>query len=1458
MVIFLLLFASVFSPTFAFCPYRCLCFRTTVRCMFLQLEKVPEVPEDTTILDLRFNKIKAIPANTFKNLKKLNTLLLNNNHITKLENDAFNGLPELKYLYLYKNRIRLIETNAFKGLHKLEQLYIHFNKIEKIQTNTFADLPALERLFLHNNKLSRIPPGVFRKLESLRRLRLDSNALICDCELFWLAKMLKDKQSTTQAAATCEFPSPLQGKSIMALSSDDFRCKMPKLTEEPHDVDVSFGGTAYFNCKADGDPKPDIVWLHNNNEIIPEDEHRYSILSDGTLMITEAQDYHEGVYECKAKNLAGEVKSRAAKMQYYDSKVKLHFMEAPKDQRIQLGSIAVLPCSAISIPTPIISWTYNNLPLTLTSRHHISQRGTLTIENIEKTDSGIYHCIASNHQTKISASAQLIVLVLPTFLERPRDQEITEGRTVNLTCRVDGFPKPSISWTKDGQPVNITSGHLEILDEGKMLRIYNTQKLDEGSYQCQAENEIGQRNSTAFLFVRVKAPPVFSRKPDDIKAVTGSNIELPCHAKGDPPPLITWKKDGITLKMEDNHHHISQAGDLYMFKVRKHDEGLYECIAENDIGFASVTMHLSVRDAPYVSYPGDRYLVSSVEEARLEVDKAINHTVNQLFSNSSHRRPPELLHIFRFPNEDTRNLIRAAEIYERTLEIVWNKVESGIKLNLSEFSYKDILSPRQLELLANLSGCLVHRPKISCSDMCFHKKYRTYDGTCNNFENAMWGASLTPFLRLLPPIYENGFNTPVGWTSSKLYHGFRKPSARLISSEIIRTEVISPDSEYSHMLMQWGQFLDHDLDFSLPAASHASFINGVDCSVSCEYSPPCFPIEVPLGDKRIHNYRCMEFVRSSTLCGSGLTSLFVHEIMPREQANQLTSYIDASNVYGSTEKLALHLRDRSNELGLLRNGLLMHTGKPLLPFNDGQPVDCKRDHQESNTDCFLAGDQRANEQLGLLAMHTLWMREHNRIATELHSVNSHWNGDKLYHEARKIVGAEMQHITYTHWLPKILGEKGMKMLSSYQGYNPNTNPSISNVFATAALRFGHTLINPILLRLNASFQPIQEGNLPLRKAFFSPFRLVEEGGIDPLLRGLFYAATKLKQPDQILNSELTEHLFAPAHLVAQDLASLNIQRGRDHAIPSYNEWRRFCNLTVAENFHDLRHEIHSYELRQKLKELYGHPGNIDLWVGGVSEDPVDGAKFGPTFRCLIVDQFKRLREGDRFWYENAGIFTTEQLAQIKQSSLGRVICDNGDNITQVTRDVFIIPQRQTPEIIECSTLPKINLNIWKECCNECGNTAVLNTITHLQYRTKRSAEFSYPEDRPQFFSDSSYSKTSNLSKPNFKIEENVIREKDFDITEQRIEGIEELIGKLEKTINNLTKKLMKLETDCKVRRKYCIDSQGEKRHNGDNWQLDQCTYCECQENQVLCKVQACPVLECKNPIIPEGHCCPIC
>ncbi|MPC16087.1 Peroxidasin [Portunus trituberculatus] len=370
----------------------------------------------------------------------------------------------------------------------------------------------------------------------------------------------------------------------------------------------------------------------------------------------------------------------------------------------------------------------------------------------------------------------------------------------------------------------------------------------------------------------------------------------------------------------------------------------------------------------------------------------------------------------------------------------------------------------------------------------------------------------------------------------------------------------------------------------------------------------------------------------------------------------------------------------------------------MMPFSDGAPVDCRRDPTESGIDCFLAGDIRANEQSGLTAMHTLWFREHNRIADAFKQMNPHWDSDTVFHEARKLVGAEMQHITYTHWLPHIIGSRGMEMLGEYTGYNQDLEPTISNVFATAAYRFGHSLINPILHRLNATFQPIPEGHLPLHKAFFSPWRIVEEGGIDPLLRGLIATPAKLKTPGQFLNTELTEKLFRAVHEVALDLASLNIQRGRDHALPGYTDWRRECNLSVPENFDQLSTEISSSDVRNSLQQLYGHPGNVDLWVGGLLEDPVEGARVGPTFLCLLVDQFRRLRAGDRFWYENPNIFKREQLQQIKQSTLGRVMCDNGDNIQDVTVDVFILPREQSPAFVPCSSLPYVNLRLWTDCC----------------------------------------------------------------------------------------------------------------------------------------------------------------
>ncbi|XP_063223547.1 peroxidasin isoform X7 [Bacillus rossius redtenbacheri] len=1460
------LLAAVAGSARAQCPAKCLCFRTTVRCMFLQLERVPQVPAQTTILDLRFNKIREIQPNAFKNLRHLNTLLLNNNHITRLQAGVFSDLRELRYLYLYKNKIRQLESGVFQDLPRLEQLYLHFNRIEHIEPGAFSRLRSLERLFLHNNKLQRIPAGAFKNLESLKRLRLDSNALICDCEMMWLARMLQEKQRTTQAAVTCQYPAEMQGKSLASMAEHEFHCKKPTITEEPHDVEVTFGGTVFFNCKAEGDPAPDIVWMRNNNEVNLADP-RYSKLADGTLMIQNTVDADVGVYECMAKNPAGEAKSRAATINYQKSRVKPHFRRTPLDQDADEGGTIRLYCAAIGQPQPDIAWSKEDIPVVPDSRIQIGHDNTLAITGIRREDAGVYKCTAASFVGRITAVAHVRVNVAPSFTTRPDNLTLKTGATADLRCDADGSPRPSVTWYKAGRPVS-PGGRVTIAPTGQQLLIQHAKETDSGLYVCRALNSVGYKETSAQLTVvagvgpsppapppRTPAPQHFGARPGraprivippyDMVAARGSTIEIPCKAEGDPRPTIVWTKDGSAVPHTRNFR-VSAVGSLRISNMTRQDTGIYECLAINENGQTKAQGEVVVKDELLMG-PGDQFVRVAFEEARTAIDRAVNETLRKLFDHQSGRpaSPGELFRLLRFPNAEARSVARAADIYERTLYNIRKHVEAGMKVNLTtEFSYKELLSPSQLQLVANLSECMAHRPSTNCSDMCFHSKYRSADGTCNNLRHPMWGASLTAFRRVLRPVYENGFDTPIGWKNTTKYYGFPKPSARLVSTRLISTDEVTPDDTYSHMLMQWGQFLDHDLDHAIPAVSSQSW-DGIDCKRSCEYAAPCYPMEVPPNDPRVKNRRCIDFFRSSAICGSGQTSVLFDTVMPREQINQLTSFIDASQVYGFSKEVAQDLREFRTSHGLLREGSRLPGGKRFLPQADGQPNDCRRDPVESSVGCFLAGDIRSNEQLGLLAMHTLWFREHNRLAAELRRVNPHWDGDTLYHEARKILGAQAQHITYAHWLPHILGPEGTRMLGPYEGYDPSVEPSISNVFATAALRFGHSLISPVLQRLDGAFRPIPEGHVPLHKAFFAPWRLVEEGGVDPLLRGLFFAPAKLKRPTQNLNSDLTEHLFEVAHAVALDLAAMNIQRGRDHGIPEYNAWRRYCNLSEARTFDDLRHEISSQAVRDSLRELYGHPGNVDVWVGGILEDQLEGAKVGPTFRCLLVEQFRRLRAGDRFWYENPSVFKPEQLTQIKQSSLSSVLCNNGDSIADVTHNVFILPGKQKDGIVPCDRIPQMDLHVWTECCNDCSHSGRFNSIAQLSGgRARRAVGVSYPEDRP-----------GNWTAP---------PEEDGDegdeVDEERIEGIETVLEEFQRTVRQLRRKVRKLEHHCLGRAHpgRCLDAGGSWRKSDEVWKRDDCTRCSCSERQITCTTTKCPAPPCTTPVYHEGECCPVC
>ncbi|XP_066289159.1 uncharacterized protein [Branchiostoma lanceolatum] len=376
--------------------------------------------------------------------------------------------------------------------------------------------------------------------------------------------------------------------------------------------------------------------------------------------------------------------------------------------------------------------------------------------------------------------------------------------------------------------------------------------------------------------------------------------------------------------------------------------------------------------------------------------------------------------------------------------------------------------------------------------------------------------------------------------------------------------------------------------------------------------------------------------------------------------------------------------------------------KEFLPGPMTEDFEC--DESTGPETCSQAGDFRVNEQPGLTSMHTVFLREHNRIARRLSGLLPRWDDDRVFFETRKIVGALMQKITYGEDLPRVLGPDAMTKFhltlaqsGFFSGYDPSVNPTISNVFATAAYRFGHSLVQGLFRRHDPDFNPGSTCPFELAFSFFNPSHIFnnDQGGPDSILRGL--TAQPHQDFDRFMVSGLTKHLFAdPPGSPGLDLAALNIQRGRDHGLPGYNAWRVKCGLRRAARFDDLAREIPDVTTRQKLTSLYSHVDDIDVFVGGLAEASVPGGVVGPTFACLIGLQFQDLRKGDRFWFENSGQFTEAQLAEIRRTSLARILCDNTDGTTRMQPDVFLQPTQPGNERVACSSLPQMDLTKWRQ------------------------------------------------------------------------------------------------------------------------------------------------------------------
>lgn len=418
-----------------------------------------------------------------------------------------------------------------------------------------------------------------------------------------------------------------------------------------------------------------------------------------------------------------------------------------------------------------------------------------------------------------------------------------------------------------------------------------------------------------------------------------------------------------------------------------------------------------------------------------------------------------------------------------------------------------------------------------------------------------------------------------------------------------------------------------------------------------------FPIPVPVGDPQFDpqsaGNKTIAFSRVDFFPSTGTS-----QSNPRLQPNKITSVIDANMVYGSDEQRARALRRIDG------SGKLKTTDDNLLPTNDAAffpdgtlPIDNKGQFPTSSLP--VAGDVRAAEVPTLTAIHTLFVREHNRKADEIKALHSNWSDEEIYQSARQWVGALIQQISYQEYLPTLIGSA---TLPAYSGYKPSVDPSVTPLFATAAFRLGHTQQSDKLLRLDATGQTLSGGPLSIRDAFFNPNPLTNDG-IDPYLRGLL--AQQAQDVDLKMVDDLRNFLFGAPGSGGMDLAAINIARGRDFGLPDYNLARVNFGLPRLNSFSQITSNV---TLANAIQSVYGSIDNVDVWVGGLAEDHIAGGAVGPLFSAIIKDQFIRSRDGDRLWFEN-GQFTQAELTEIRGATMAALIRRNS-GLANVPDKVF--------------------------------------------------------------------------------------------------------------------------------------------------------------------------------------------
>ena len=467
----------------------------------------------------------------------------------------------------------------------------------------------------------------------------------------------------------------------------------------------------------------------------------------------------------------------------------------------------------------------------------------------------------------------------------------------------------------------------------------------------------------------------------------------------------------------------------------------------------------------------------------------------------------------------------------------------------------------------------------------------SFNGSNNNKENLNWGEANLTLRRLASQAYSDGISE----LSNK-----GSPNARVISNTVCDQQPdlnIIDERNLSDMNWVWGQFISHDIDFTPTAIFDTKLQSLERIQISAPENDPHYR----------ENQTMMSVFRSLYDVRTG----FSRE-NNREQINTVTPWLDGSVIYGTSEQ-------RANELRTFEGGKLItteHKNGDLLQLAPANSIEIQRVRGLA----FFSGDIRANENIALTAVNTLFVREHNRIAEEILNDNPELSDEEIFQMARKINTAIIQSITYNEFIPSL----GIE-LESYNTYDKSVNPQISHLFSVVAFRIGHSQIGEQFVLVNES--GINQ-MVAMEDGFFNP-SIIQKHGIDSIIKGV--VVTKQQANDIYYHNSIRNFLFGEPQRGGLDLCALDIIRARDHGIPNYNSIREEIGLLPVMEFDEINSD---QEVIRRLSQTYRNVNELDPIIGILAEEHLEDSTLGETGYYIIKEQFERIRDGDRLFYLN--------------------------------------------------------------------------------------------------------------------------------------------------------------------------------------------------------------------------------